>query len=174
MAMLEKEYTNFVKIAVEIAGKDSKKLKTDVFNEVKDRGNMYDILAPNCSFLDINSNYCETMKQLYPGTEVVLGDIRQLPFGDGCFDMILDLSTIDHILEYKKALLEYRRVLKKNGVLALVSWLSGALTAIVKHEQYAHVMEKFNDFIFDNFNIIADGRFVKGRGNLVWYLARNK
>jgi len=56
--------------------------------------------------------------------EYLLGDIRSLPFNSKFFDIVLDLSTLDHIppSDAEKVLSEYYRVLKKNGLLLLVVW----------------------------------------------------
>ena len=49
-------------------------------------------------------------------------DVRQLPFSDGAFDLVISLSTLDHSSstgEISRALLEIRRVLEPGGVLAV-------------------------------------------------------
>lgn len=50
------------------------------------------------------------------------GDIRNLPFRDGAFDVILDISTIDHVSEADavKVIAEYQRLLAAGGVLFLM------------------------------------------------------
>ena len=95
---LKNEYMNFVNIAVNIAGKESYKLKTDVFNEISiNHGSMFDILMPNCKFMDIKSTYCDKMKRHHPDSDVFVGDIRKIDLPDKSLDMVLDLSTIDHV-----------------------------------------------------------------------------
>jgi len=71
------------------------------------------------------------------GISYVFGDIRNLPFKDDCFDEIICISTLEHVgmnnalytknseyreertSDYEKALLELKRVLKKDGRLFL-------------------------------------------------------
>lgn len=50
------------------------------------------------------------------------GDIRSLPFKDGSFDVILDISTIDHVSESDavKVIAEYSRLLTVGGTLFLM------------------------------------------------------
>jgi SAM-dependent methyltransferase len=168
---VEKEYINLVKIAVELVGVDAKKLKTDIYNEVRDRGNMYPLLMPNCSFLDINKKYCKIMAKRYPDAEIKEGDIRAIPYTDDTFDLVVDLSTIDHIAEYKTALREYKRILKMGGVLLLSVWVDNE-QQIKRHNQYRHKYSNFNSSINNMFNIIAHDRFMRGGGWLVWYLAK--
>jgi SAM-dependent methyltransferase len=55
------------------------------------------------------------------------GDIRTLAgLPSGAFDVVLDLSTLDHIQprDVPRALASYRRVLRENGILLLVFWAS--------------------------------------------------
>lgn len=171
---LKDEYTNFVNIAVNIAGKESFKLKTDVFNEIsKNHVSMLDILMPNCKFMDINNIYCEKMKRAHPDLDVFVGDIRKIDLLDKSLDMVLDLSTLDHVAEYDLALSEYSRVLKNGGILALACWV--AMEGSSHHdEQYIHNKSELDEAIFKKFNNIANSRFVCCNGGLWWYLLRNK
>jgi SAM-dependent methyltransferase len=63
----------------------------------------------------------------HPELNLRHGDIRHLEgFANEGFDVVLDLSTLDHIQpkNVPKALGSYRRVLKRNGILLLVFWAS--------------------------------------------------
>jgi SAM-dependent methyltransferase len=53
--------------------------------------------------------------------EAVQGDVRQLPFGDGEFDVVVCFETIEHIEEGEVALREFRRVLDPAGLLVVSS-----------------------------------------------------
>lgn len=72
--------------------------------------------------IDISDEICQ--KAIEHGTRALIkqGDIRYLPYPSEFFDLILDVSTIDHIpfSEAEVALLEYNRCLKGNGVLVLM------------------------------------------------------
>jgi SAM-dependent methyltransferase len=43
------------------------------------------------------------------------GDVRHLPFADGCFDLVYSMGTIEHFPEYRAALEEILRVMKPGG-----------------------------------------------------------
>jgi len=45
----------------------------------------------------------------------IISDVRFLPFKDCVFDMILCFNVLEHVYEYKNAVLEMERVLKNNG-----------------------------------------------------------
>jgi ubiquinone/menaquinone biosynthesis C-methylase UbiE len=46
-----------------------------------------------------------------------LGDLHKLPFADGEFDIIYCISVLEHTDDYQKIIDEFRRVLKKGGIL---------------------------------------------------------
>ncbi len=49
--------------------------------------------------------------------QFVCGDVYQLPFDDATFDSIVSLETIEHLEDPERALAEFTRVLKPDGVL---------------------------------------------------------
>ena len=48
--------------------------------------------------------------------ELVLGDVRELPFGDETFDVVVDFGTCYHVAHPERALAEIARVLAPRGV----------------------------------------------------------
>jgi ubiquinone/menaquinone biosynthesis C-methylase UbiE len=46
---------------------------------------------------------------------LMLGDAEQLPFDDGSFDAVIDFGVLHHVLDWKRAIAEIRRVLKPGG-----------------------------------------------------------
>lgn len=46
-------------------------------------------------------------------------DVTRLPFKSECFDLLFCLSLIEHIQDQKRVLREFKRVLRKDGVLIL-------------------------------------------------------
>lgn len=59
-------------------------------------------------------------------------DLRQMPFEDGTFDIVVCTDVIEHVPETEQALLEFRRVLKNGGRLILTfpnewNWTLGRL-----------------------------------------------
>lgn len=45
----------------------------------------------------------------------VVGDVRDIPFADNCFDLIYSMGTIEHFDETERAVAEMARVLKPGG-----------------------------------------------------------
>lgn len=67
--------------------------------------------------MDFDPAELERAKRRLAGKEVglVQGDAAKMPFKDGSFDCVVEASTFHHIAEWKKAIKEAHRVLKKGG-----------------------------------------------------------
>jgi SAM-dependent methyltransferase len=61
-------------------------------------------------------------------TEVVQGDVRDLPFEDDSFDVVVCFEVIEHIEGQDEALVELRRVLRPGGLLLISSPNRGVYT----------------------------------------------
>lgn len=74
--------------------------------------------------IDISATVCSLAKNRLANVHIAQCDVRRLPFRDNCFSIVLDLSTLDHVAEHEvsNVIQEYRRVLKKEGVLVLIFW----------------------------------------------------
>ena len=104
-------------------------LKLDLWNEVVDRNR--DVLShltssrPSHRFhaLDISSFMVSEAKvRLGKLVNLLQGDLLHMPYRDSSFDLLLDLSTLDHI-DYRHldcCLNEYDRVLRDYGILVLI------------------------------------------------------
>lgn len=119
---------------LELRGKtDVVVLKTDLWTEGKDKHREVfrhalesaKGFSPKGYGMDISRLTCLRSE----GFPVVQGDIRCLPYRDESFDVIWDMSTIDHVEPpgTLNALLEYRRCLKPQGVLVLAFTHSGTI-----------------------------------------------
>lgn len=53
------------------------------------------------------------------GLSFVAGDVAELPFEDGAFDLVVSFETIEHVTDAARVLAEFRRVLAGDGVLAI-------------------------------------------------------
>jgi len=58
-----------------------------------------------------------------PSVELVEGDATSLPFGDGTFDAVASIQTLEYVPRVEVALAEARRVLRRGGKAAFVSVL---------------------------------------------------
>lgn len=119
----------YLKIAKKLAGKDKVILKTDAFNEANGRpveGGIAANIKGKIHIIEIRPEYVGRA-QLIGGLTVSRQDIRDIKYGAGTFDVVLDFSTIDHVRDWKGVLKQYARVLKPGGTLSLVYWAKPAL-----------------------------------------------
>jgi ubiquinone/menaquinone biosynthesis C-methylase UbiE len=64
--------------------------------------------------------------------ELVLGDVRRLPFADREFDLVIDFGTCYHVARAEDALREIARVLAPEGIFATETKLSQLLSHPVR------------------------------------------
>ncbi|MFA6971386.1 MAG: class I SAM-dependent methyltransferase [Gallionella sp.] len=105
-----------------------KVLKADAHNETSDnipmKGGIAGNIVAETTLLELKSSEVARAKEL--GFNAVQGDIRQIPFPDDTFNIVIDCSTLDHLHsdDVPKALAEYQRVLKQNGICLLFCWVT--------------------------------------------------
>jgi SAM-dependent methyltransferase len=101
---------------------DVRTLKTDLWNEGK-KNERFFMDSPGINFgIDISGQVCRLAKEKAGGRlRVVNASIGFLPFRPQSFDLILDISTIDHFDEPEHAIKEYCRILKPQGVVLIVA-----------------------------------------------------
>lgn len=108
-------------------------LKTDLYNEEQGTpiacgivGNLKDCMTFGIEFQEAR---LEAAKKKVPwaASRMTQGDIRDLKFPDQMFDLVIDLSTVDHVptTDLDKVFSEYSRVLRKGGTLLMVVWTDG-------------------------------------------------
>jgi SAM-dependent methyltransferase len=141
--------TSLYERSIEIGLRDVKPqdinlLKVDLWNEgIAYKTNIlrkYETNENYCLYgIDISRVVCLRAKSKVSRVQVVQATIENLPFRAGSFDMILDLSTSDHVSEDRalNALQEYGRTLVKDGVMVLVFSCMGIGTAMrrVSHKK---------------------------------------
>lgn len=76
--------------------------------------------------VDIYKKAIDFAKIKYPHLNLFVADAQKLPFRGNVFDLVICSETLEHVLDPSKALLEIRRVLRKNGK-AIISMDSGSL-----------------------------------------------
>ncbi|GEM_PF-1911844 len=117
-------------------------LKLDLWNEAV--GVQRELLAqyagnPDFSVfgIDISRPVCSGAKSNLSGIHVSQASIVGLPFKDNSFDILLDISTLDHVPwnQAQKALKEYSRVLKTNGILVLAFWYECFAVNHIRHDR---------------------------------------
>jgi SAM-dependent methyltransferase len=112
--------------------KDLRVLKVDLWNEGVETsrdilGNFAGVEAVG---FDLSKTICRMAKNRLHNSSVAQATCQSLPFASGKFDLVLDLSTIDHIpFDYAGEIFsEYYRVLKPEGLLAMAFWRSNLVT----------------------------------------------
>jgi ubiquinone/menaquinone biosynthesis C-methylase UbiE len=68
---------------------------------------------------DLMPEQIERAKRRYPDMDFAIGDMRKIASGDGSCDAVFIFGVIHHIPQWKDALREVYRVLKKGGCLLL-------------------------------------------------------
>jgi SAM-dependent methyltransferase len=99
-------------------------LKTDLFDEAMTAGIVPVIResADSVAGIDFSAETVERARRRDPSLAAKTADVRRLPFEDGSFDLVVSLSTLDHlesVSEIEDAILELARVLAPGGTLAL-------------------------------------------------------
>lgn len=71
--------------------------------------------------VDINSQAIKYAKKNYQNKniEFIEGSATKIPIPDNTLDVVISFETIEHIEDYKKFMVEIKRVLKKDGILIL-------------------------------------------------------
>jgi len=99
-------------------------LKTDLFDEAMTAG-IVPIMresTDSVTGIDFSGETVEHARRRDPELAVRIADVRRLPFDQGAFDLVVSLSTIDHLgsrSEVEEAILELARVLAPGGTLVL-------------------------------------------------------
>jgi len=132
---------NAVLIGRWLPGKPARRLlKTDLFDEALGQG-LYPQLASHAEHvvgMDLARPILKTAASRFPKLLAASADVRQLPFADRVFDVIVSNSTLDHFDspgDMTASLRELRRVLRPEGVMVLtidnlsnpIIWLRNAL-----------------------------------------------
>lgn len=80
------------------------------------------------------------------GVKVMQADATVLPFGDGEFDCVVEMNTFHHIREYRKAIRETHRVLRKGGKFFIMDVSRYMLWPLTKLIPFEHFDGKFTKF----------------------------
>ena len=122
---LHSDAVNSAFVAGAIAGRHFRHaLKTDLFDEAVTTGVVPLLagVAERVSGVDVSSQIVAQARRHHPQLEARIADIRELPFADETFDLVVSLSTLDHldtVEEIATAIGEIARVLVPNGMLVL-------------------------------------------------------
>jgi SAM-dependent methyltransferase len=73
--------------------------------------------ARSATGVDLDERTIAHAEGRHPGAKFVRADVRQLPFEDGAFDLVVSFETIEHVRDPEAVLDEFRRVLADDGLL---------------------------------------------------------
>jgi SAM-dependent methyltransferase len=113
------EQTLFESFFPDLEGK--KLFKTDLWDEAKNTRILKWAADQGSEVygLDISYPVAKDTRDLFRGSasknSIIVSDLRQIAFGSESFDLIYSMGTIEHFKEYRQALEEIYRVLKKGG-----------------------------------------------------------
>jgi SAM-dependent methyltransferase len=99
-------------------------IKTDLFDEGMTAGIVPTLrgVADSVSGIDVSPDIVERARRRHPDLAATTADVRHLPFDDDSFDLVVSLSTLDHLeslAEIESAMGELARILAPGGTLAL-------------------------------------------------------
>ena len=93
--------------------------------------------------------------------DLVTGDVRQLPFDDGTFDVVLSSWVLHNIWgrsERERAVREIARVLKPGGrVMLLDIWYTGSYAWALRRAGLTGVCRRFVSFCFGTPTFLVEG-----------------
>jgi SAM-dependent methyltransferase len=67
--------------------------------------------------VEISSEITRKAKRLFPASDFIVGDVRQLPIRSDCIRNLLSLGVIEHFADSQALVTESTRVLQTNGVM---------------------------------------------------------
>jgi len=144
----------YIEIAKTLSHNSFTVLKTDLFNEIYLKPILPHISAKELYSIELSPVRVAKAKRMFKYVDITEGDVTKLPYEKRKFDLILDFSTMDHIEDYPKALDEYFRVLKDDGMVYIIVWLDSLK---FKSKDTKHNALSKRDFIKElkkRFNII--------------------
>lgn len=69
--------------------------------------------------LDCSLEAIEMARQMVPGVSFHVGDLREMPYGDGSFDLVICLEVLEHLPDPHRGLRELRRVTSAHCLLSV-------------------------------------------------------
>jgi SAM-dependent methyltransferase len=109
--------------------------------------------ARSATGVDIDDRSVNHARSRHPGPKFICADMRELPFGDGSFDLVVCFETIEHLAEPEAALVELTRVMSEDALL-LVSTPN-------KHQYLVENEFHEREFFHHEFVALLEARFQR-------------
>ena len=103
---------------------------------------VHDELGARVVAVDVSPRMVELARAR--GVDAVVGDVQELPFGDGAFDCAVAAWMLYHVADVDRALRELARVLRPGGRLIAVTNYSDHLHELKQHVGAAPVVWNFS------------------------------
>jgi len=87
--------------------------------------------------------------------EYIVGDLRELPVADDCFDVVVCFEAIEHVAETDSVLDQLRRVLRKDGVLLISSPNRGVYPGGNPHHLHEFTADELEEALARRFVTVA-------------------
>ncbi|HRB85037.1 MAG: methyltransferase domain-containing protein [Bacteroidia bacterium] len=71
---------------------------------------------------DATGQFIEEAKQHNPSVKFLVGEMEELPFADDSFDIVTGFNSFQYASDVKNALMQAKRVLKKEGKIVVMVW----------------------------------------------------
>jgi SAM-dependent methyltransferase len=122
-------FDHYVDVSRKYIRDATKVLKTDCFNEYYPE-RIPIVTDSTIQIVEYQPEHIEATLTKNPKLRIVQGDIRNLPLPDNSYDLLLDLSTLDHVpqSDLPGVFSEYGRVLKSPAKLVLITWTVDTIT----------------------------------------------
>jgi 2-polyprenyl-3-methyl-5-hydroxy-6-metoxy-1,4-benzoquinol methylase len=113
---------------------------------------------------DIAEQVVEVARGTAPeGVSFAIGDVRDLPFDDDSFDLVVCFEVIEHVEEQDRCLDELRRVLDRGGVLVVSSPNPEAYVAGNPHHKRELTPRELHEMLASRFSTVE----LRRQGNFV-------
>jgi len=183
----ERTYKRYLKEALLIDDPAKRILKADCSNEYHGHplsedfclpiGGIVPLMVAEVVCIEIDKKKVEDTRKLFPKMDIVVGDIRNLPFEDKSFDAVMDFSTLDHVphANGEKVIQEYHRVLKEKGDLILVVWTAkNGPSQNAGLDQYNYPVKDIQRYLEEYFDVSHEEVLICEDNNLNLVLWRAK
>jgi SAM-dependent methyltransferase len=97
--------------------------------------------------LDYGVEMLKTARATYPGIVTLVGDATELPFRNGSIDILVSGTLLMHLMSYRKAIEESRRVSRRWCIFHTVPLLQARETTVLRKDAYG---QSTLEIIFNN------------------------